>query len=157
MNSVINISVNSVARAVYAASALKSYMASSSDVIPPLLTPDNRAAMNVAVRTAAHLDIPALLGATCVVTEQNDEILEVAFESPVAPSLSMVNTIESMLASRILSRLFSLTDKQFAVTADDDARRIAESLKSGLFPDGTNAGQSTEDTDIPIAVLPIFY
>lgn len=157
MKSTIHISVNSVAQAVYAASALKSYMASSTDAMPPLLTPDNRAAMSVAVRTAAHLDIPALLGTSCSVAKQNDDILEVTFESQIAPSLSMVNTIESMLASRILSRLFSLTDKQFAVTADDDARRIAESLKSGLFPENLSPGTSTDDTDIPLSVSPVFY
>lgn len=157
MKSTINISVNSVARAVYAASALKSYMASSSDTMPPLLTPDNRDAMNVAVRTAAHLDIPALLGTSCAVAEQNDDILEITFESSVTPSLSMVNTFESMLASRILARLFSLTDKQFALTADNDAQRIAESVKSGLFPDGTVSSPTTADTDIPLSVLPVFY
>lgn len=157
MKSTINLSVNSVAGAVYAASALKSYMASSTDAMPPVLTPDNRAAMSVAVRTAAHLDIPALLGATCSVAEQNDDIIEVTFESPVAPSLSMVNTVESMLASRILARLFSLTDKQFAVTSNDDARRIAESVKSGLFPDGMTSSTSPDDIDIPLSVSPVFY
>lgn len=156
MNHTIYISVESVAKAVYASSALKSFMASESGSMPPLLTPDNRAAMSVAVRTTAHIDIPDLLGPSCAVCANGDDILEITFDSAVTPSLSLVNTVESMLASRLLARLFSLADKQFAVAADEDACRVAASVRAGLFPDSTDTSTTTDINDVPTAVIPIF-
>ena len=157
MISTLSVSINSVTRSVYARSALKSFMAAQSVDMPPLLTTDNKPALTEAVRSFAHIEIPALLGRSCSVTTNGDDILDVTFNSKIQPSLSLVNTIESMLASRIIARLFSAIDSKFADDSDSDAGRAAEMVRANLFPDGDPVPVSDDQANIPISISKAFF
>ena len=152
MTTSFSLSINSVIRSVCAGSALKSFMATQSVEMPPLLTPDNRMALAEFVRTVTHIEIPGVLGRSCSVKWNGDDILDVSFSSKIAPSLSLVNTIESMLASRVIARLFSVIDPKFAQDSDKDASRPAEIVRSNLLPDGDTVPISDDDANIPLSV-----
>lgn len=157
MTTSFSISINSVIRSVCAGSALKSFMTTQSVEMPPLLTRNNRAALAETVRTVTHIEIPGMLGRSCSVQWNGDDILDVSFSSKIAPSLSLVYTIESMLASRVIARLFSAIDPNFARESDKDASRSAEIVRANLFPDGDPAPVSDDKANIPETVHKSFF
>ena len=157
MTTNFSLSINSVIRSVCAGSALKSFMATKSVAMPPLLTRNNRTALAETVRTIAHIEIPGILGRSCTITSNGDDILYISFNSTITPSLSLVNTIESMLASRVIARLFSVIDPKFAEEADKDATQTIEVIRTNLFPDGDPIPISDDDANIPQSVNSSFF
>lgn len=120
----MTLSITSILKKIYAASAMRSYMSQSKPDMPPLLTPDNTAALKSLIIDSISFAVIELVPhvAGCDV-DKNIENVELTLSTSLAPQLPLLNALESAVAARTLSLVFADFDPAFS-TAQDTAASV---------------------------------
>lgn len=120
----MTLSITSILKKIYAASAMRSYMSQSKPDMPPLLTPDNTAALKSLIIDSISFAVIELVPhfAGCDV-DKNIENVELTLSTSLTPQLPLLNALESAVAARTLSLVFADFDPAFS-TAQDTAASV---------------------------------
>ncbi len=128
----MNLSVNSILKKIYAASAMRSFMSQGDkQQILPILTPDNSLALRSLIDDAVSYTVISLAPRITAVKRSDDnDIITLSIGVPIG--LDRLDAFETAVADQTLSLIFSGIDQQFSRSRSDTADRIIGSLAAAI-------------------------
>lgn len=145
----MTLSITSILKKIYAASAMRSYMSQSKPDMPPLLTPDHAAALKSLIIDSISFAVIELVPhvAGCNV-DKNIENVDIPLSMSLTPRLPLLNALESAVAARTLSIVFADFDPAFSAAQNTASSITLTSIARVL--NGCSAAEAKQ-------ILPHYY